>query len=323
LKLLSYIYILITRIRNFFYNNELIKSYKSKSYVISVGNIIAGGTGKTPIIIYLAKMLKNEGYKVGIITGGYKRKSKSLLVVHNANKLSTTVDKAGDEAYMIAKEVGSPLLIHDKKYMALKEMDNLFEIDVVLVDDGFQHRKIYRDLDLVLINQKSIDEEYLIPAGYLREEKKNLKRADAILYRDLNKVIEYLDDKESFKFTSNINTDKITENGAIVVTAIANPSNFINFLIGNNARIEKIFSFKDHHFFSENDIDDILKYCKSNNIKNVYTTEKDNVKLNIYKSLFDKLDINILSIELEIEFGNENNFKKYILNKINEKNNTN
>ncbi len=323
MKLLSYIYILVTRIRNFFYNKGIIKPYKSKSFVISIGNIIAGGTGKTPVIITLAKILKNEGYKVGIITGGYRRKSSGLLVVHDVDNLSTTVDKAGDEAYMIAKETQVPLLIHDKKYMALMEMDKLFDIDIVLIDDGFQHRKINRDLDIVIINDKSVEEEYLIPAGYLREEKKNLHRADTILYRDLDKAIEFIKNKDSFHFSSSIKTEKIIKDKAIVVTAIANPSNFINFLTDNSAIIEKVFSFRDHHFFSKSEIDEIIEFCKLNKVENIYTTEKDFVKLEQYKQEFNKININLLSIELEIIFDKKTKFKKNILNKINEKNITN
>lgn len=323
MRLLSYIYILITRFRNFLYNNNIIKPFRSKSFVISIGNIIAGGTGKTPIILYLAKMLKSEGYKVGIITGGYRRKSKGLLVVHDVDNLTTTVDKAGDEAYMIAKDVRTPLLIHNKKYMALMEMGKLYDIDVVLVDDGFQHRKIYRDLDIVIVNAKTIDEEYLIPAGYLREEKKNLQRANTILYRDLDKVIEAIKNKDSFHFASSIKTEKIIKDKAIVVTAIANPSNFINFLTENNALIEKVFTFKDHHFFIETEIDGIVEYSKSNNIENIYTTEKDLVKLDRYKSKFDNNHISMLPIELEIIFDDEINFKNHIKSKINEKNFTN
>ena len=130
---------MITNIRNFLYDVNIIKPYVSKSYVISIGNIIAGGTGKTPIIIHIAELLKKEGYKVGIITGGYRRKSKGLLVVHDVGKLSTTVDKAGDEAFLVAKKLRVPLLIHDKKYKALKDLDSFFDVDIVLVDDGF-HR---------------------------------------------------------------------------------------------------------------------------------------------------------------------------------------
>jgi len=320
LKLLSYIFVLITRLRNLLYNRRIIKSYKSHSYVISIGNIIAGGTGKTPVIIYLAKLLESEGYKVGIVAGGYRRKSKGLLVVHDVDKLLTTVDKAGDEAYMIAKEVGCPLVIHDKKYLALIEIDKLFDIDIVLIDDGFQHRKIYRDLDIVIVNDKTVEEEYLIPAGYLREEKKNLQRVDTILYRDLAKEIVDFKNKDSFHFMSKIKTERIVKDKAIVVTAIANPSNFINFLKENNATIEKVFSFKDHHFFTDSEIDEIVVYCKSNKIEYIYTTEKDFVKLEKYKLIFEKSSINILSIALEILPNDENEFRNYIISKINEKN---
>lgn len=320
MKILSYIYILITRFRNILYDKGIIKPYKSKSFVISIGNIIAGGTGKTPVIIYLAKMLKSDGFKVGIVAGGYRRKSKGLLVVHDVDNLSTTVDKAGDEAYMIAKEVRTPLLIDDKKYMALMQMDELYDIDIVLIDDGFQHRKIHRDLDIVIINDKTLEETNLIPAGYLREEKKNLQRADTILYRDLDKDTEIVINKDSFHFASNIKTEKITKDKAIIVTAIANSSNFINFLTENNAIIEKVFSFKDHHFFTKLEIDEIVVYCKSNNIENIYTTEKDFVKLEKYNLEFDNNNITLLSIELEIIFDKEIEFKNYIIRRINEKN---
>lgn len=323
MKLLSYIYILITRIRNYLYDKGIIKSYKSKSYIISIGNIIAGGTGKTPVIVYLAKFLKANGYKVGIVTGGYLRKSTGLLVVHDVDKLSTTVDKAGDEAFMIASEVGCPLVIHNKKYMALIEMDKLFEIDIVLVDDGFQHRKILRDLDIVIINDKTIEEEKLIPAGYLREEKKNLQRADTILYRDLEKEIEFIPNKDSFHFMSKIKTERIVKDKAIVVTAIANPSNFINFLTENDAKIQKIFTFKDHHFYTDSEIEEIVVYCKLNSIEYIYTTEKDFVKLEKYNLKFEKSSIGLLRIGLEILFDNDIEFKNYIISKINGKNFTN
>ncbi|PKL79011.1 MAG: tetraacyldisaccharide 4'-kinase [Ignavibacteriae bacterium HGW-Ignavibacteriae-4] len=320
MKLLSYIFVLITRVRNLLYNRRIITSYKSNSYVISIGNIIAGGTGKTPMIIYLAKLLESEGYKVGIVAGGYRRKSKGLLVVHDVDKILTTVDKAGDEAYMIAKEVGCPLVVHDKKYLALIEIDKLFDIDIVLIDDGFQHRKIYRDLDIVIVNDKTVEEENLIPAGYLREEKKNLQRADIILYRDLIQEIESIKDKVNFRFTSKIKTERIIKDNAIVVTAIANPSNFINFLNENNAIIEKVFSFKDHHYFTESEIDGIVTYCNSKKIEFIYTTQKDFVKLKEYQLVLIKNNITLLVIELEILLNNENEFRNYIISKINEKN---
>ena len=321
MKILSYIYLLITNIRNFFYDTNLIKAYNSDSYVISIGNIIAGGTGKTPIIIHIANLLKNEGYKVGIITGGYRRKSKGLIEVHDVDKLSTTVDKAGDEAFMIAKKTHVPLLIHDMKYKALKELDRKFELDIVLIDDGFQHRKIHRDLDIVIINDKTIEENNLIPAGMLREKKSNISRSDLLLYRDLESSLNIHDNIDKFHFRSNINATKINKNKSVVVTAIANSSNFVKFLNENDASIENVFKFKDHHFFTDSEVENIINYCKSNNIKSIYTTEKDYVKLNVFSPNISDNDIGLICIELEIIFDNPNKFKNYILSKINENSN--
>lgn len=323
MKILSYIYLLIIRFRNFLYNSNIIKPYRSKSYVISIGNIIAGGTGKTPIILYIAQFLQSKNYSVGIIAGGYRRKSKGLLIVHDVDKLLTNVEKAGDEAYLLAKKLSCPLLIHNKKYLALKEMDRLFDNDIILVDDGFQHRKIFRNLDIVIVNEKTIEEEFLIPAGYLREEIKNLARADVLLYRDTNRRVDIVNNKDNFNFLSNIKIENLVENNAIVVTAIANPSIFVKFLQDKNAIIEKVFSFKDHHFFSKIEIDEIIEYCISNKIEFIYTTEKDYVKLESYYQNFSDFNIALITIELEILFDNDSMFKNYIEFKLNEKNTTN
>jgi len=321
LKFLSFIYFLITNFRNFLYDKNIFKSVKSNSYVISVGNIITGGTGKTPIIIHIAKLLKSEGFKVGIITGGYRRKSAGLLVVHDEDYLLTTVEKAGDEAYLIAEKLRIPLLIHDKKYKALKELDSLFDVDIVLIDDGFQHRKIYRDLDIVIINDKTIKENNLIPSGLLREKKSNLSRANLLLYRDLKSHISDYKDIVNYHFTSTINTIRVTKDKAVVITAIANPSNFVKFLNENDASIQKVFTFKDHHFFTETEIESIISFCNNNIIKTIYTSEKDNVKLNKYNSRFSSQGIILTVIELEVLFNKSNEFKNYILSKINEKSN--
>lgn len=315
----EFIYKLIIRLRNFLYDIKLIKPYNSKSYVISIGNIIAGGTGKTPLIIYIAQYLINSGYKVGIVAGGYKRNSKGLLIVHDKEKISTSVERAGDEAYLIAEKLNVPVLIHDKKYLALKKMDRLFDMDIVMIDDGFQHRKIKRDLDIVIINDRTIEETKLIPRGYLREEKSNLNRADILIYRDLDNVIDEYKSIISFHLKSNINPQNINAEKACVLTAIANPTNFVNFLNNKNANIEKVFAYKDHHFFKQSDIDEIIDYCKSNDIYRIYTTEKDKVKLNDFELKFNSNNIELVCIDLEIIFENEILFKKHLIGRINEK----
>lgn len=319
MNILAFIYKLITRLRNKLYDINFIKPYRSEAYVISIGNIIAGGTGKTPIIIYLAEMLQKEGYKIGIVTGGYRRKSTGLLTVHNVDNLITTVEKAGDEAYLIAKKVTCPLLIHDKKWMALKEMDNRFDLDVILIDDGFQHRKIYRDLDIVIVNQKTVDETKLIPAGLLREDKSNISRADLLLFRDIELDKRLSHNLDNFLFTSRIDKSKVTSNPAIIITAIANPSNFVNFLERSGAVIENVFAFKDHHFFTDIEINEVIEYLLKSNISTIYTTEKDLVKLERFRNIFEEKNISLLDIELQVIFDKSEEFKNYIIKKINEK----
>lgn len=318
--ILELIYKFITRIRNYLYDIKFIKPYKSKPYIISIGNIIAGGTGKTPLIISIAEFLIEAGLRVGIVAGGYKRKSAGLLLVHNVDKLLTSVDKAGDEAYLLAEKLRVPLIVHNKKYMALMELDKLFEIDVVLIDDGFQHRKIERDLDIVIVNLKTIEENHLIPKGYLREEKCNLNRADMLIYRDTERQITEFNFKDSFKVASKINSGKVNGDRAIVLTSIANPSNFVNFLKENNATIENLFAYTDHHFFEQSDINEVIEYCKSNEIDRVYVTEKDNVKLSVFANYFLSAGIDVICVELDITFEKREEFENYLLEKINEKN---
>jgi tetraacyldisaccharide 4'-kinase len=317
--LLSYIFGFIVLVRSKLYELGIIKQYKSKSFVISTGNIVAGGTGKTPIIIHLAKILKSHNLKVGIVGGGYRRKEYGFKVVHDGRKINCTVAESGDEAMMIAEQADTVLVVDDKKYKALSKLDEKFDLDVVLIDDGFQHRKIERDLDIVIINQRTIDEKHYLPKGYLREKKSSLKRADLLLARDIDKSILSKFNKPTFQFSATIDPNHINDARSVVITAIANPDNFVNFLKTNRANIARVFEYKDHHFFTKNDIEEVVKYCNWKDINRIYTTEKDRVKLLLFTKLFEDNSISVLTIPMKLEFEDEVNFEKYILEKINEK----
>ena len=317
--LLSYIFGFIVLVRSKLYELGIIKQYKSKSFVISTGNIVAGGTGKTPIIIHLAKILKSHNLKVGIVGGGYRRKEYGFKVVHDGRKINCTVAESGDEAMMIAEQADTVLVVDDKKYKALSKLDEKFDLDVVLIDDGFQHKKIERDLDIVIINQRTIDEKHYLPKGYLREKKSSLKRADLLLARDIDKSILSKYNKPTFQFSATIDPNHINDARSVVITAIANPDNFVNFLKTNKANIARVFEYKDHHFFTKNDIEEVVKYCNWKDINRIYTTEKDRVKLLLFTKLFEDNSISVLTIPMKLEFEDEVNFEKYILEKINEK----
>jgi len=316
---LSYIFGFIIWVRSLLYKFGIIKQYKSKSFVISIGNIVAGGTGKTPIIIHIANFLKSKKIRVGIVSGGYRRKEYGFKVVHDGYRVCCTVAESGDEALMIAEQTNTVLVVDDKKYKALEKLDKMFDVDVVLIDDGFQHRKIDRDLDIVIINQRTLDEKHYLPKGYLREKRSSLKRADILLARDVDKKELERFEKPTFEFNANISPYHVNESRSVVITAIANPDNFVNFLKTNKANIARVFEYKDHHFFTKKDMEEVVKYCNWKDINRIYTTEKDKVKLILFTKLFEDNSISVFTIPMGLEFRDEANFEKHILEKINEK----
>jgi tetraacyldisaccharide 4'-kinase len=316
---LSYIFGFIIWIRSLLYKFGIIKQYKSKSFVISIGNIVAGGTGKTPIIIHIANFLKSKKISVGIVSGGYRRKEHGFKVVHDGYRICSSVAESGDEALMIAEQTDTLLVVDDKKYKALEKLDKMFDVDVVLIDDGFQHRKIDRDLDIVIINQHTLDEKYYLPKGYLREKRSSLKRADILLVRDVDKRELERFEKPTFEFNANISPYYVNESRSVVITAIANPDNFVNFLKTNKANIARVFDYKDHHFFTKKDMKEVIKYCNWKDINRIYTTEKDKVKLILFTKLFEDNSISVFTIPMGLDFRDEANFEKHILEKINEK----
>ncbi|MDQ1266970.1 MAG: tetraacyldisaccharide 4-kinase, partial [Bacteroidota bacterium] len=153
---------------------------KCKAPVISIGNISAGGSGKTPFTIMLTKEIIRMGYRPAIVGKGYKRKSRGLKIVSDGIEIFTNPVEAGDEMFMLAERLRVPVIVHDTKAEAALVADNRFKPDVIIIDDGFQHRGLYRDLDIVLLDAASLERPYLLPKGRLREPLSSLNRADII-----------------------------------------------------------------------------------------------------------------------------------------------
>ncbi|MBT3664106.1 tetraacyldisaccharide 4'-kinase, partial [bacterium] len=168
---LSILYGLVSTMRNYLYDANIIKPKHLVCKVISVGNITTGGSGKTPAVEFLAHYLKSIGKNVGIISRGYGRVSKDVVVVTDGITKPLTWGKYGDEAFLLSNKLDDiPIIVGRSKYQAGLKMVNNFNIDVIIVDDGFQHRSLYRDLDIVLINSKdTLMTHRLIPLGLLRE----------------------------------------------------------------------------------------------------------------------------------------------------------
>ena len=198
---LSIIYWMITSIRNIAFNLGLLKQYKSKTPVISVGNLSMGGTGKTPHVSYLTSLLSN--YKVAIISRGYGRKRKDLIIADS--KIHSTRDIGDEPMELLAKFEGDnfTMVVDGDRVKAIKRIEKEHaETQVIILDDGFQHRYVKRNLNLLLTDYNQLFyNDFIIPFGTLREPRKGVKRADAIL---VTKCRSFIDLKERAKIRTKL-----------------------------------------------------------------------------------------------------------------------
>lgn len=317
---LSLIFDFITSIRNLLFDYQILKSTKFNIPIICVGNLSLGGSGKTPHVNYIAKKL-NQMYDVAIISRGYKRKNNNLLVVE---KNSDVID-VGDEPLMLKKKNPEALVIvsSNRKKAINRVIKNKKNIDVIILDDGYQHRWIKAGLNILLTpSKKPFYDDYLFPLGRLRENKKQCKRADCIIFsNNIEKEEAYFDKirtklslvyKKSSFFSSVIYNkpihlfsneilNKLDDKNIILITGIADSSSLENYL-NENSNLDRHFKFKDHHNYTKNDVMNILSYFKSiKKLKTlILTTEKDSVKLLQFKSILEDVEIFYIPIDIVI-----------------------
>ncbi len=316
-------YSFIVSIRNCLYDKNKIGLTRCNVPVISIGNLSVGGTGKTPFVMYLCKELLEAGYKPAVIGRGYKRKGKGMVIVSDGSNIKANVKDSGDEMYLIARDFNIPIITNSKKSEAAKFVDNNFDIDFILVDDGFQHRKLHRDCDIVLISKQTLLHPYLLPIGRLREPLNSLKRADIIcltkganldllkknlsykLYNEL-KEKSIIECKFSFKGVYNLfSSEDIYINKDLPIFAIAGiaqPKSFFDMLILENYNIIDYRAYSDHQNYSIRDINYIISIVKSRNIKYIAVTEKDAVKLKLFENEFIKNGMDIIVFKLDLVF---------------------
>ncbi len=333
------LYGLIISLRNLFFDKSVFKSEKVNANVISVGNINVGGSGKTPLVIYVTNLLKNTGYKVGVLSRGYGRRSIGYKLVSKGAEILTSVEECGDEIYHTALECKVAAAVCENRVKGAKRLIEETGIDSIVLDDAFQHRWIARDVDLVVVDQsfvnnKSFFTHNLLPAGDLREGFDSLKRADAII---LNR--KFLD-KEEIKsemrnhfdekkiFTSHYkaisfvdamrkieyNLDDFKGQESLVVSGIADPQSFLNILNKVHVNTQNKLIFRDHKNYTLKEVQQIRKQFYTTNSHSVVTTEKDAVKLSRFKREFD--DIEIFYLKINLRMDDEESFKQYLINKL-------
>ncbi|MFN3967136.1 MAG: tetraacyldisaccharide 4'-kinase [Endomicrobiia bacterium] len=310
---LSFIYGFFVRFRFFLYKSKILKKKTLPVKVICIGNITAGGTGKTSAVIYFAKYLSSKNFKVAVLSRGYKRKEttkKIPVIVSDGKSILTSVEYSGDEPYLVAENLlGVPVIVCSNRYLAGKIAIEKFATDILLMDDGFQHWKLNRNLDIVLIDcLNPFSNGFLLPAGLLREPLSSLNRADIFILTNSN----FVSDEEKNRIVSKIkrynetapiyfafhkplyfvrlssgemlDLSFVKDKEIISLSSIGNPISFEKTLETIGAIISKRIRFPDHHWFT---IDEIIKILE-NNIY-IVTTEKDAVRI---KNLFiEKKDI--------------------------------
>jgi len=300
LKFFSLFYGIGSKIKNFLYDKGYTKPYEVNAYVVSVGNFTTGGVGKTPVVAEIAKYYIEKGEKPAIISRGYggKLNNKTVHVISDGVNLYYKADMAGDEPYWLGVNIdGCAVLTCSNRYKAAKYAVEKMCCTKIILDDGFQHRKLKRNNDLVLADsEKMFGNENLLPAGPLREDMEGFKRLNKLIIVSKNKdhtkaekmarIMEKKffknanDNKESHVFLCKIEPDYIyniisgehLEKGAEItaLSAIGQPEQFYQFLEGDFIIKDKI-TFDDHHQYKISDIE------KTEGI--IVTTEKDAVKL--------------------------------------------
>lgn len=311
----------LVKTKNFFYDKGLLKAKRAKIPVISIGNIIAGGSGKTPVTLALIKNLLERSIKVGVVSRGYQsqKENENILGCMGKGPLYLS-DIIGDEPYLMAKRYPSIFLGVGKK--RLISCQKLFEkgVEVALLDDGMQHRKLYRDLEIVVLHgEKIFGGNAFLPRGYLREDPKRLNRADLVLInhtKDFSRIknivklyskkpICFIGPKISGVYSLDEKQKLSIKNNRIgVFCSIADPKPFIRLLKEAGAIVVETLFGLDHEPLSNSRLQMFAKRCKKAGAVQIICTEKDQVKL--LDSFKASLPVGYVKMDIEFLHGKEN-----------------
>jgi len=284
------------QIRNLFYRIGLFKATHMPVPVVSVGNVSFGGTGKTPLTIWIAREVQRAGFPVVVLSRGYKRFSIFSRIVSDYARVRTGLRSAGDEPYLIARKLpGVPVIVSRNRVRGARKAVKRFSPRLILLDDGFQHRKIGRNFDIVLLDSPSV----LHGDSLLREPVRSLRRADTVVftkcdqYDDAEKIVQ--DMMQAFacsvfhaKYTpADIRNDQTAHPAeflqgktVFLVSGIGNPRYFKHIVERAGSHVSRKFTFRDHARYSRRRIRRILRKFETSSADMVLTTEKDWHKLN-------------------------------------------
>ena len=317
-------------IRNWFFDIGLLRSHEVGVPVVSVGNLSAGGSGKTPLVELLAKRLMTTGRKVAIISRGYKRQSSGTLVVSNGSVQCAEAWVAGDEpAQMAAKLTGAVVIVDEKRSRGAEYAIRKFGSNVIILDDGFQHRYVRRNLDIVVLPVNEVEDSgWMLPAGNRREPMTSIKRASLIAlsrcesigqFQKAKAIVRRWTDKPVIGLTIKVSAFRrassrfsidlggIKGKTAVAFSGIGNPDSFARTLNSLGLEVKKCVVFPDHHFYRESELKNLERLMAETRADYCVTTEKDIARLssggNEYQSFLEKTPLFLVEIEQSVIAG--------------------
>jgi tetraacyldisaccharide 4'-kinase len=291
---LSTIYGGIVGARNTLYERGWKRARRLKGPVISVGNISAGGSGKTPFVILLGELLKARRVQFDVLSRGYGRKSQGVLLVDP----SGSPQQFGDEPLLIARKLQVPVVVGEDRYAAGKFAESKFGPNLHLLDDGFQHRALHRDFDIVLVTPQDANDK-LLPAGRLRESLQALRRADVVVLSGGAAAGAFpLQGKSVWRVQRGIVPSNVPQR-PVVFCGIARPQNFLSQLRAANIEPVAEAFYRDHYAYGEKDIRDLLALKQRNAAGGFVTTQKDAVNLGPYLAALEPISVVPVRMELD------------------------
>jgi len=260
--------------RNRLYDGGILRSRKLAGPVVSVGNISAGGAGKTPFVILLGQLLKQRGVAFDVLSRGYGRATRGVRLV-NPNG---SAEEFGDEPLLIARRLECPVVVGESRYEAGLFAEKKFGPQLHILDDGFQHRSLARDLDVVLVTAEDIKDN-LLPTGRLREPLNSLNRADVVVTSgDYDASLRPVSGKPIWRIRRDIEISGAPAR-PVVFCGIARPERFLDQLRSKGINPVGERFYRDHHAYSDSDIDELLRLKTQSDSDGFVTTEKDTVNL--------------------------------------------
>jgi tetraacyldisaccharide 4'-kinase len=269
---LSATYAAFAGTRNRLYDGGFLKTQRLRAPVVSIGNLSVGGSGKTPFVILLGQLMQQRGIRFDVLSRGYGRKTRGALAVD----LNGAPNQFGDEPLLISRHLQCPVVVGESRHQAGLLAENRFGSQLHLLDDGFQHRSLARDFDIVLLTAEDLRDQ-LLPSGRLREPLSSLRRADAIV------LMEDMDfsppsGKSVWRVRRALEISSAPER-PITFCGIARPHKFIKQLKSQGVEpvVEKFY--RDHHAYTPREVRELLELRDRSGARGFITTEKDEINL--------------------------------------------